>query len=176
MHKSIFKSGIFGAVLALIILSGCLLVSGTFVVTEKFTVNPRTGFYFFQADVTQTSTWEDHADDIHFIDAVGFIMYIRSFESSEVDFDVYVDDYSGPMANPTSIPSSATIVIDDLPVSPGESVISYKQSLESIENLDTLKKLAKAGRFDCYTTSTGEDGGTFIVDSVIVMITLSGGQ
>ena len=151
---------------------GCI-VSATFIVTEEFTVSPKTGFHFFQADVTQTSTWINHADKIDFIDAVGFIMYITSTESSDVELDVYVDDYSGEGANPTSIPGSATQVINGLVISPGTSVVSYAESVSAIEEIDELKRLAKIGRFDCYTTSTGDDGNTFFISTVTVVITFS---
>lgn len=164
-----------GLALAVLVLGGCILISATFVISEKFTVNPKTGFYFFQADVTNTSTWEDHSDEIDFIDAVGFIMYVRSSESSAVDFSVYVDDYSGVGANPTSIPGSATLVLEDLTIPPGESMVTYAESVKHIKELETLRALAKTGRFDCYTTSTGDDGNTFIVDSIFVVVTLSAG-
>ncbi len=151
---------------------GCI-VSGTFIVVESFTFTAFSGFYFYQVDVTSTSTWEDHSDDIDFIDAVGTEFYITSNETSDVVFNVYIDDYSGPGASPTSVPGSATKVIDNLTVSPGTTMISYSESLGFITGIERLKELAKEGQFDYYATSTGNLGTTFVVDSGKVIITFS---
>jgi hypothetical protein len=175
MKNIIKRFGVLGLALTILLVGGCILVSATFVVSEKFTVSPKTGFFFFQADVTDTDTWQDHSDEIDFIDAVGFIMYVRNTEPPAVDFSLYVDDYSGPAANPTSIPSSATLILEDLTIPPGESMVPYATSVKHIKDIDRLRELAKTGRFDCYTTSTGEDGTTFFVDSIFVVVTLSAG-
>jgi hypothetical protein len=175
MKSLIKRLGVLGLALTLLLVGGCILISATFVVSEKFTVSPKTGFFFFQADVTDTDTWQDHSDEIDFIDAVGFIMYVRNTEQRVADFSLYVDDYSGPAANPTSIPGSATLVLEDLEIPIGETIVPYATSVKQIKNIDKLRELAKTGRFDCYTTSTGEDGTTFFVDSIFVVVTLSAG-
>jgi hypothetical protein len=175
MKSIIRRLGFAGLALAVLVIGGCILISATFVVSEKFALSPKTGFYFFQADVTDTDTWQDHSDEIDFIDAVGFIMFVRSFEASDVELSLYVDDFSGPGANPSSIPSSATLVLEDLTIPPGESMVPYAESVSHIKDIDRLRALAKTGRFDCYTTSTGEDGSTFFVDSIFVVVTLSAG-
>ena len=154
--------------------SGCKsIISGTFVIVENIEFTAGSGFYFYQVDITDEEDWDEHKDDIDFIDAVGVEFYITSTEATDVTFNAYVDDYSGIGPLPASIPSTATLIIDGLTVPPGETVITYKESLSFLTGIDRLKELVKLGRFDYYGTSTGNDGNTFVIDSGKVIITFS---
>ena len=165
-----------GLALAILIIGGCILTSATFVVSETFIFQTHDDFYFHRVDVTNTDTWQDHSDDIDFIDAVGFIMFARNLESSDISFSLYVDDYSEGTSIPDSIPTgSATQVLENLAIPPGESVVTYAESVKNIKNIDRLRTLAKEGKFDCFVTSTGGTGSTFVVDSIIVVVTLTAG-
>ncbi len=157
-----------------LLLAGCL-VSGTFIITHSFQFTAQSGFYFYQVNLTTEQVWKDHSDKIDFIDAVGVELYITSNEAGNVTFDAYVDNYSGAGSNPSSVPASATKIIDNLTVPPGSTKITYAQSLGLITNLSTLKTLAKVGQFDFYGTSSGNDGNTFIIDSGKVIVTFSAG-
>jgi len=153
---------------------GCkYIISGTIVFVEEVYFTAQTGVYFYQVDVTDEQDWQDNVDKIDFADAVGLELYITSLEESDVYFDAYVDDYSGIGPLPTAIPLTATQILDSLVIPPGETVITYKESLKYIVGFDRLKALALEGRFDYYGESSGNDGETFIIDSAIVIITLS---
>jgi len=164
-------------ILALIglFVSGCIL-SATFVIVEQFYLAPKGGFYFYQIDLTTNDTWKDHNEDIQFIEAVGFEFYIDSDLEEDTRFSVYVDDYSGIGSDPTSIPESADVVLDSLTIQTGTTKISYSRTVGIVQHLDRLKKLAKTGKFDVYTTSSsGSIGESFIIDSAKVIVTLSAG-
>ena len=174
MRKLKNKLGWFGIVVIGCVLTGCLL-SGTFVINHKFTLTDMGDFYFYQVDITNDQIWKDHSDKIDFIDAVGLELYITSTESAAVTFDAYVDDYSDVTFTPGSVPDDATVIIQNMTVSPGKTFISYAKSLTLLKNLDVLKALAKTGKFDFYAETTGTAGTTFVIDSARVVITLSAG-
>ena len=175
MKNVLSKFGILGALLLILSFGGCI-VSATFIIDEVFTLSLKDQFYFDQVDVTDDEDWEDHKDQIELVDAVGFELYYTSSESGSVTADVYVDDYSGPGANPSEVPTSATLIIDDFTITPGEGKMSYVESLKAIDNLDILKALAEQGQFDFYATSSGDLGSIVILDSIRVVITLTASE
>ena len=172
MHKIKNKLGWFGIAVIGFILTGCLL-SGTFVINHKFTLGDMGDFYFYQVDITNDQVWKDHSDKIDFIDAVGMELYITSTESAAVTFNAFVDNYSGEDSSPNSVPDDATVIIQNMTVSPGIIFITYAKSLTLLKNLDVLKALAKTGKFDFYAETTGTAGTTFVVDSARLVVTLS---
>jgi len=82
-----------GLLVAAIMIAGCI-VSATFVIHEPIKFSVQHDFYFYQVDLTDNATWEDHGDQVDFIDAVGMILYITSAEATNVTFNAYVDKYS----------------------------------------------------------------------------------
>ncbi|MCK5125735.1 MAG: hypothetical protein KAR42_05725 [candidate division Zixibacteria bacterium] len=174
MRKIINKLGLIGTAVVIAVLAGCL-VSGTFIIVEDITFTASSGFYFYQIDFTDEDDWEDHKDKIDFIDAVGVVLYFTSTEASDVTFNVYIDDLSSG-TTPTSVPGTATKIIDDLIVAPGQTTLTYAQSLSIITGLPRLKALAKTGQFDFYATSSSNTGGTFVVDSGKIVVTVSAGN
>jgi hypothetical protein len=156
----------------LLILAGCFW-SGTFVINKTFTFAPGEDFYSYRVDLTTNATWLDHKDNIDRIETIGFVLYLNSSEPDDVAFSAYVNEAVGDEPDQSSVPTTAKVIIDSLPVAPGKQVISYPQSLKVIRNVDTLKKLAITGKFDFYGTSTGNDGVSFKVDSVTVIVTFT---
>ena len=151
------RTGLIGMALIAVIITGCLL-SGTFVIRKTLYFTAQTGFYFYQVNLTENATWKEHKDDIHFVETIGVELFINSSEPTDVTFNCYVDEYSGPGSDPASVPPTATKIIDSLTVPPGHTVISYAESLKIITGLDRLKTLAEEGMFDFYGTSTGIRG------------------
>lgn len=175
MSKILQKLGIMGTLLLALALTGCI-VSATFIIDDVFYFTLKGDFYFNQVDVTDDEDWEDHKDKIRLIDAVGFELFYTSYENGNVTIDAFVDHYSGFGSDPASVPTSATQVIDDFVIPPGIAKMSYMQSLGAIDNLDSLKVLAKAGQFDVYVTSTGTVGSTLLIDSIRVIVTLTASE
>lgn len=161
-----------GLLLAVIMISGCLFTA-TFVIHEPFKFTMQNDFYFEQVNLTDNATWEDHKDQIDFIDAVGMIMYITSAENGNVTFNAYADKYSGPSSNPSSVPTTATKIINNLQVPPGKTTITYKKSLTIITGLEKFKDLVEKGQFDFFATSSSGLGSSFRVDSGEVIVTFS---
>jgi len=161
-----------GAAMAAIALSaaGCIF-SGTFIITEPIVFEAHDDFYFYQVNLTDNATWQKHSDEIDDIEAVGVELYIRSI--NDVTFNAYVDEYSGPLSSPTSVPGTATKIIDNFAITSGANLITYKESLKIITGLTELKAFVKKGLFDFYgTNSSGLDPG-FVIDSGKVVVTFS---
>jgi hypothetical protein len=164
------RFGLFGLVLIGLAFGGCLIVSGTFIVVDDFSFTTYDQGYYYQVDVTQEPDWQDHKDQIDFIDAVGFEMYITNASGAPATFDVWVDDFG----TGTPMQGTATKVLDQLTVPSGKSKLTYAQSLSHIVGLTRLKALAKEGKFDYYGQSSV--GAQFTVDSGKVVITVSGSK
>jgi len=172
MRAIVTKLSLVGAAALCLLFAGCL-VSATFVLVDDFEFTAQSGFYFYQVDITDEPDWQDHKDQIDMVDAVGAEFYITSTESGPVTFSAFIDDYSGTGSNPTSVPGTASAIIEDLTINPGQTHITYVQSLGIIKNTARLKALAKTGKFDYYGTSTGNLGTSFRVDSAKVIVTVS---
>jgi hypothetical protein len=156
-------------------MAGCIL-SGTWIIKQPINFTAGTGFYFKAFDFSTSSVWEDHEDDIHAIDAVGALLYITSDEPDTVAFSMFVDEASGSIFPPASVPADARAIFEDVEIPPGVSKITYAESLTMIKNIDYWKTLALTGQFDVYVTSEGAIGETFTIDSGEVVVTFSAGK
>ncbi len=166
-----------GTVAAVLLCAGCLLISGTFVVTEDFVFTASSGFYYFPVDVTQKGEWQKHKDNIDAIEVVGFTMTMNNGNSEPVTFNAYVAPWSATQQFTTKqqLDASATISLENLTVPPGVSQMTYAQSLTFMKNLDQLKALMKTGMLAFYGTSTGAPG-QFNVDPGQIIVTFNASQ
>lgn len=166
---------IYGAVaipaLALLI-AGCIW-SGTFVINQTITFDPGDDFYSYRVDLTTNATWQDHKDNIDRIETVGFILYLENKVLETAYFSAYINEATGDAPHPSEVPATAKIIIDSLAIKSGKQVISYAESLKLLRNLDALKKMTKAGKFDFYGTGAGGDAGNIKIDSVTVVVTFT---
>jgi hypothetical protein len=167
------RFGLAGLLLIALVTGGCLIVSGTFIVVADFSFSTYDQDYHYSVDVTQESDWQDHKDNIDFVDAVGFQMDFTNNSGSAVTFDVWIDTAGAPGSTPGA---GATKIINGLtiPATPVKSHVSYAQSLSYITGLDRLKALAKEGKFEYYGHASVD--GSFNVDSGKVIITVSGSK
>ncbi len=162
---------------ALILLAGCGIVSITYMVEEDFDVAGAGDFYYRAIDVTANSDWEDHQDDIEFVEMVAFDMYLTNNEETAVTFDGYVDNYDaiGICGNRAcfDLLTTPTRVLKDITIPAGASRhINPGESMAYIENIDVMKALALTGQFNFYGVSTGGTSVNFSVDSGRVVIWL----
>lgn len=173
MRKLKGKFGLAGLLIIGLVTAGCIVVSGTFIIVKDFELTAQSGFYFYAVDITKTVEWQDHKDDIAFVDAVGMKFVITNNTSTDVTFNCYIDD---PGTSSTTIPGTASVIIENFNVPPGTHTISYAQSLTILRNLDRLKKLVFNGKFNYYGTSTANDGSEFLIESGVIIVTLSGSK
>ena len=101
---------------------------------------------------------------------------ITNGEEIDVTFDVYVDDYSILAVYPTSIPGTATQIIDGLVVPPGEHHFTYAMSQKFLTGIDRLKTLSKLGQFNYYGESSANEGDAFEIEEASIIVTLSASE
>ena len=174
------KRKLLGALfLATLVTAGCL-VSGTFVIVEdvEFGFTTQSGFYWYPVDLQDNEDWADHVDEIDFIDAIGFSFKIVDTSGTATNITVYFAAATGPanpfMANPPPLPSNAVVVIPGLAIpANGTVIVTYKESLSFISDVNAFKAMVKSGRFDYYATSTGGSPTPYMLTEGKVIITVS---
>ncbi|MEW6411744.1 MAG: hypothetical protein AB1483_04630 [Candidatus Zixiibacteriota bacterium] len=176
MMKSLSKYFVL-SLTVLILLAGCGIVSITYMIDEDFDVSGAGDFYYRAIDVTTNPDWEDHQDDIEFVELVAFDIYLTNNEETAVTFDGYVDEYDDLGICPTRACFDAlttpTRILKDITIPAGSSRhITVGESFDYIENIDVMKALALTGQFNFYGVSTGGSSVNFSVDSGRVIIWL----
>ena len=166
-------------VLAILVISGCRIVSGTFVVVEVFKFTAlSSNFYREAVDLTDDDTWDEHKDDIDRIDVVGFELWMTNNTNTEFTYSAYLDNPTDPMYDtPGEVTNNATLIFDNLTVPAGgpgsgsKRVVTYAKSFSYLKNIPAIRKLVKEGVFDYYAITVGNTTGS--VDSVKVIVTVS---
>ncbi len=173
--KQIFnKLGLLGIISIALLIGGCILISGTFVIVEPFSFTTQSGFYYYNVDITDESDWEDNKDNIDGIDLVGFEMWFDNNEATAITFDVYIDDADGTIySNGSDVAAHTTQILDGLTLSPGTTHLTYGNSFAYITNVATLKTLVKTGQFHYYGLADGGSSSGFVIDSGKVIVTFS---
>jgi len=168
------KFGLLGIVGAVMLLTGCLLISGTFVVVEEFDFTTHNGFYFYDVDITDEEDWEDNKDNIDAIDLVGFEMWFQNDESEAVTFSAYIDDPDQPeYTNAGQVDANAIKILDNLTLSVGATHLTYGNSFAYLQNVEAMKNLVKEGNFFFYGIADGGTATGYRIDSGKVIITFS---
>jgi hypothetical protein len=176
MKSSVFQISVLGLAVILL-MGGCLMISGTFVIVEPFSFTTQTGFYHYYVDITDEKDWEDHKEDIDDVDLVGFDMYFTNNEDFDVTFNVYLapggDDALGSPDEVTADGSGAVKVLSNITLPTGQTHVTYGESFAYLTNVDALKKLVKAGQFHYYGVSDGGTDDGYKVDKGKVIVTFS---
>ncbi len=171
------KSLLLFSIFALLVTSGCILMSGTFTVTESFSFNLQTGFYPLRVNLTDEEDWDDHKDEIDRIDLIGFEIFMTNDEDNDITLNLYIDDAENPLhSNYTLMRNSAIRILDhyELEAGPNQSShITYGESFQYLENIEELKEFAKQGKFNLYGVTKTGGSSAFKIDSGKVVITFT---
>jgi len=178
MKRILRRLVLLALVVAALLTAGCLL-SGTFTVSifaDNEIGTDNDGFYWYYVDITEEDAWEDHADDLNNIDAIGFDLWVRNLGATTATGDAYIDDPDDAQIADASELGGATIILEDLSVAPGANHLTYAQSIGQLQNVELIKRLVEGGEFWFYATTPGL-GADFVLDSlrVTVTFTASGG-
>lgn len=157
-----------------ILLAGCGLLSIQVLVNEEIGTTSVPGdFFYYGVDVTDEEDWDDHKDDIEFVNYVTFDLYLRNPGGTDITFDGYIDDFANTACTNSACAAATTRFLRDITIPASSSRHIYAgQSFEFMENLEVMKALAESGQFHFYGVSTG---GAFVIDSgrVVVAIVVS---
>lgn len=169
----VFKNlSVLGLALA-ILLTGCGIVSVTFLLYEDIDQASVTSFYYYGVDVTDEEDWEDHKDDIEQVNWVSFELFLTNPGGTDITFNGYVDDADNAVCGTAACAQAATRILRNITIPAGtQRHITMGQSFDYMENMLILRDLAVEGAFHFY----GVSDGPFEIDSgtVVVAIVASG--
>ncbi len=160
--------------LIIVLLSGCWIFSGTWVIiykVDKADIFATEHFYKFTVDLTKKSVWEDHKDDLDNIEDIAITFKLANHGASTATGQVYVSPDS-TLSDTSAVKTSATIILDGISV-PGNDSLHVKMAdyYDLLQNFETLRDLVKTGVFTAYAIVPN----TFDVEfrDVVVVITFS---
>ncbi len=162
----------------LLFLAGCL-VSGTFVIDvdiDDTDVVTTSEFQYFLVDLTDNGDWEDHKDDIKYIDNVGFELWVENNGDAAVTGEFYIArEHDAGTDEADEVRDVATRILSGIELAPGDNYIDWPTSLGHVENLDSLKAITETGTFVIYglTETLPFD---ITLDSATVIVTVTAGN
>jgi len=178
MIKKITWFALLSALLAILIVGGCNLVTGTFVVdinVKNTDIVPHGTFEYFAVDLTTNDTWKNHKDNIKNVDNIGFQLWVTN-NGSAVTWEFYADTTSVSHADTSSIRANGKQILAGLSLAPGKTYIDWPTSLIYLNSkeLPTFKQWVEAGKFDIYAL-TDKLPYKVTIDSAHVIITVTAG-
>lgn len=152
MTKTSLHKGYLAAALTLLLLAAGCIVSGQFVVviagTSTITSDDETLDYL-AVDLTDNETWQDHKDDIQAIVDVKFECEFVNNRNSAADGELYIS--TELYTTVEQVRTNATKVFGGLALEPSEvRSVSFSESADYIENLETVLDLLEGGQFYFY--------------------------
>lgn len=179
MKKKILEFASISALLALFIIGGCNLITGTFVIdidVENTNIIPHDTFEYFAVDLTTNDTWKNHKDNIKNVDNIGFQLWVTNNGTDSVGWEFYADTTTVPHTDIPSIKAHAKQVLAGLTLPPGAKYIDWPTSLIYLNSkeLPTFKQWVETGKFDIYAL-TNVLPYNVTIDSAKVIITVTAG-
>lgn len=180
MKKRTLLTGVAAVALAALFVAGCMLVTGTFVLTWIFTdddIEHSDDHEYLFVDITEESVWKDHGDDIKSIEEVGFEFLIENQAGVANRYHCYVADSASSLHGSSSRTAVEAGAIHALTVSisaADTSFVGYSTTVSSLIGAKDLKKLAKKGKFKMWGFSDATPTDIRIIKGKVV-VTLIGG-
>lgn len=184
------KLGVFGVAAVLLFLA-CGIISVTWIVSFKLaedtTLRWYDNFYYGQVELSDSSDWEEHKDNIKDIDMVGFELWATNNTDTEKSYSVYASYEGSGLNGLTSRPEiegQATLILDSIPLSAkaqaglplNSTYITYGQSFAYLNNIDKLKDYVKKGSVRFFAMEMGGADTTDVhIDSMLVIVTFTAG-
>jgi hypothetical protein len=177
MHK---KFALMSALLIVVVIGGCNLITGTFVVDlqiEKEEIISQGEFQFFAVDLTKEDTWKEHQDKIKNIDNIGFQLWVENNGNSDVTWEFYADNSSDIFNSVSEIKSKAKNVLIGLVLPANKTTyIDWPTSLIYLNSKEfpTFKDWVENGKFNIYAIGDPVSA-SIIIDSARVIVTVTAG-
>jgi hypothetical protein len=130
-----------------------------------------------EVDLSDNATFKQYRDDIRNIDNIGFYLEVTNNEPQPVDFQLFLEPNTS--ANYESVQemldSLTNIILTGVNVPAGKTVtIDWNQSIQYVTNLDEFKDVLKGGAFSLYAAVLPRDAFDVTIDSLVVIVTLTG--
>jgi hypothetical protein len=169
---------ILSALMATFAISGCLLLTGTFIIDLKVDgteVNTGSNFQYFEADLSKEQVWKDHKDNIKYIDNIGFQLWVTNNDASPVTGQLFASALDTIYTDTASVRDNAILILSDLILPAGKTYVDWPTSLKYIRNLPSMRKIVEGGKFKIYGLITTLPFN-ITIDSATVVVTITAGS
>lgn len=178
------------ALVAIAIAAGCIM-TGTVVITASVAPDEAgqsiriTQLDYekgeLEVDLTNDKIFQDYKDNIKNIDNIGFYVSAENQGFSDVTFQLFfVDDTSRNYASVDEILQDSIVpelIFTGLTLTARESTtVEWNESLEYISGLDLFKTYIADGVFSLYPAAIPRDNFDVIIDSLVIIVTLTGSK
>lgn len=170
---------------AIFALAGCI-VTGTLVITAKvapdvngdpiIVSNLDFSAAELEVDLSNDATFAEHRDDIKNIENVGFYLSAKNEKAFPVTFQLFlvpdtsknfdsaqalVDSLALPILTDLQIPALSTVTID------------WNESMQYVTNVHEFKDVLQKGVFSLYPAAIPRNDFKVVIDSLVVIVTLT---
>lgn len=179
-------------VVVLILFAGCIF-TGTVVITASVApdangdpINISHLDYSdgeLEVDLTRDATFNDYKDDIRNIESVGFYLIARNNLFSDATFQLFlvgdtaanydsaqalVDNLEVLILTGLTLPARTTATI--------RTIVDWNESMKYVTNLDEFKDVLETGVFSLYPAAIPRDNFNITIDSLVIIVTLTGNK
>jgi len=172
----------------MVMLAGCL-ITGTVVITATVAPDDNgesiivSNLDFSNAELevnlTDDPTFAEHRDKIKNIDNIGFYLSAENPLTSSATFQLFlvpdtslnfdsaqllVDSLAQPILTGLTIPAQTTVTIE------------WNESMQYVTNLAEFKDVLQKGVFSLYPAAIPRDNFRIVIDSLVVIVTLTTGD
>ncbi|KPL03863.1 MAG: hypothetical protein AMJ90_02840 [candidate division Zixibacteria bacterium SM23_73_2] len=157
-------------------IQGCLL-TGTYVIVydiDDTIIATEKEFNSASVDLSDNDTWEDHKDDVKYVDEVGFTFKVINNSDKSATGQLYITD-NDSLTTVEQVRDSATLIVEGILVGPGGTRhVTWNESMKYIKNLKVLKDQVESGEFHLYGICK-EDEFKVEFRDIVAVITVTAG-
>ncbi len=168
------------------VITGCI-VTGTAVITVKLVPDPNpvtiTENNFDQSemevDLNDDEDFTEYKDKIKDIDNVGFYLSIANNLNSDVTFQLLIDpDTSSNWSTIDEvIDARIEVIFTGLTIpANGSKVIDWDESVKYTSCVEKIKNILESGIFSIYPAAIPRNDFSVTIDSLVVIVTLTGSK
>lgn len=176
-------------VAAVILAAGCIM-TGTYVATAKLVPDKNSSSVTVSTypgqdsgvklvvDLRDDADFRDNQDKIKDIESIGFYLKARNNLAGGVTLQLFLEeDTTKEWTNAQMVVDSSTELVFTGLTIPGNKTVTvdWNQSMQYITNLQAIKDILETGRFSIYPVAIPRDDFSITIDSLVVIVTLSGG-
>ena len=190
--KNIKHMSRWGIVLAILIIAGCI-TTGTVVVTARLAPNDDgesiiiTDATFengkIVVDLNDDPDFKDYKAQIKNIDNIGFYMEATNNEFTDANVQLFLEPDTSKNWNDPLMPvdSGSNLIFTGFSI-PGRTgvpitkIVNWEQSFQYITGLADVKSALETGVFAIYPNVVPRAGFNVTIDSLVIIITLTGNK
>lgn len=169
-----------------VLIAGCIM-TGTYVVTAVLVPDPSPidvstiqahSAVKLVADLRDDSDFRDNQDKIKDIESIGFSAKIKNNLDEPVTFQLFLEeDTTKDWENAQMVADSSTELVFTGLTIPGNATVrvNWNESMSYVTGLPAIKDVLERGYFSLYPVAIPRDNFSVTIDSLVVIVTISGG-